>query len=141
MRRRVPYLLVGALAAACARGPVPPTPLDTKTDACSWCRMAVSDPRFAAQIAAPLVETRFFDELGCLRNYLDGGARLEPDAMIYVADHRTRAWISASSAVYTKVPGLATPMASGLVAHADAASRDADPEAAGGEAAALRGRP
>jgi copper chaperone NosL len=140
MRRNL-LVVVVAFAAACARGPVPPAPLDTRTDGCSWCRMAVSDARFAAQIAAPLEEPRFFDDLGCLRDYLEGGARLEPEAVVYVADHRTRAWIPASHAVYTKVPGLATPMASGLVAHADASSRDADPEAAGGRASSLEGLP
>jgi copper chaperone NosL len=51
-----------------------------------------------------------------------------------VADHRTRAWVPAAAAVFTRVPALQTPMGSHLVAHADAASRDADPDAAGGAA-------
>jgi copper chaperone NosL len=34
--------------------------------------------------------------------------------------------------VFTRVPGLATPMGSHVVAHADAASRDQDADARGG---------
>jgi len=50
-------------------------------------------------------------------------------AVLYVADHRTKAWIRADAAVFTAVASLATPMDSHLIAHADAASRDADPGA------------
>jgi copper chaperone NosL len=50
----------------------------------------------------------------------------------FVADHRTKSWVRADRAVYTRVPGLETPMGSHVIAHADAASRDQDPDAAGG---------
>jgi hypothetical protein len=49
-----------------------------------------------------------------------------------VADHQTRAWVRADGAVYTRIPGLATPMGSHLTAHASVASRDADPAVRGG---------
>ena len=49
-----------------------------------------------------------------------------------MADHRTGAWVRAETALYTKVASLETPMGSHLIAHADAASRDADPAARGG---------
>ena len=52
--------------------------------------------------------------------------------MVFVADHRTGEWVDARRAVFTRT-SIDTPMASGLVAHADAASRDADPAAAGGQ--------
>ena len=131
-RPAVPALLAAALLAGCSQGPPPPVSVDTRNDACSWCRMAVSDARFAAQIVAPGEEPRIFDDIGCLRSYVAAGAGIGKRALAYVADHRTRSWVPASRAVYTEVPGLATPMASGLVAHSDGASRDMDPDAAGG---------
>jgi copper chaperone NosL len=94
--------------------------------------MAVSDVRFAAQLAAPGEEARFFDDVGCLRDFLHEGGDLPPGTVAWVADHRTRAWVPAAAAVYTRVPSLQTPMGSHLVAHADTASRDADPDVAGG---------
>ncbi len=125
-------ILAALLAlAACSRGTPGPAPLDTRNDACAHCRMAVSDARFAAQLVAPGEEPRFFDDVGCLRDWL----RAHPDrparARAFVADHRTRAWVPAAAASYTSGPE--TPMSSRLVAHESAASRDADPAAAGGK--------
>lgn len=121
-----------ALAAGCARGPPGPAALDTRNDTCAHCRMAVSDARFAAQVVAPGEEPRFFDDVGCLRDWLRSGTPAPRGALAYVADHRTKAWVRAAAATYTRAPALQTPMGSHLVAHADAASRDADAAAAGG---------
>ena len=133
-------LAAAALAglAACSRGPVTPAALDTRNDSCGWCRMAVSDARFAAQLAAPAEEPRFFDDVGCLATFLKSGGAPARGQVAFVADHRTRAWVPAAAAVYTKKPGLATPMNSALIAHADAASRDADPDASGGTPVTIR---
>lgn len=113
-------------------GPSPPAELDTTNDQCRFCRMAVSDPRFSAQITAPSEEPLFFDDIGCLKAYLERGPSLSVGATAYVADHRTKEWILAGSALYVRNPSVETPMGSGLLAYADASSRDADPEAIGG---------
>jgi copper chaperone NosL len=91
-RARPAHLAVLALfLAACASGPPRPATLDTKNEQCATCRMAVSDARFAAQLVAPGEEPRFFDDLGCLRDWLTGGgaAKLAAGTIAYVADHRT----------------------------------------------------
>jgi copper chaperone NosL len=118
--------------AACSRGEAPPVAVDTRNDLCGWCRMPVSDARFAAQLVSPSEEPRLFDDIGCLATFLKSGGAPAKGQIAYVADHRTKAWVRASAAVYAKKPGLATPMGSGLIAHADEASRNADADAAGG---------
>ncbi len=123
---------ITALAIACAAGPPQPVPLDTKNTECAHCRMIASDVHFAAQIVAPGEEPKFFDDIGCLRDYLKASPALAKESVAYVADHRTAEWVPASGAVYTKVTGLSTPMDSGVIAHATAASRDADAAARGG---------
>ncbi len=130
--RALPVALLLAALAGCSRGPAAPIAVDTKNDRCAWCRMAVSDARFAAQLVSPSEEPRAFDDIGCLATFLKSGGAPAKGQVAYVADHRTKAWVRAAGAVYTKKPGLATPMGSGLVAHAEAASRDADAEAVGG---------
>lgn len=131
--RRSLLLAVLLAAAACApAGPPPPAPLDTANEACRHCRMMVSDARFAAQLVAPAEEPLFFDDIGCLRDFLSENPQPTAGFTAYVADHRTRAWVPADQAVYTRVERLSTPMDSHLIAHADAASRAADPDAAGG---------
>jgi copper chaperone NosL len=125
-------LALTTFLAACVSGPPEPATLDVKNDACAWCRMAVSEARSAGQLVAPSEEPKFFDDIGCLGQYVAGSKVLPRGAVAYVADHRTKAWIRADAAVYTSIASLATPMASHLMAHADAASRDADPDAGGG---------
>lgn len=129
---RVAVVACAVALTACRSGPPGPAPLDSRNEACTNCRMAVSDPQFAAQLVAPGEEPRFFDDLGCLRAWLGAQARLPRGAVAYVADHRTKAWVRAARATFSRVPALETPMASHLVAHADAASRDADPSARDG---------
>jgi len=119
--------LLATLAAACGGGAPEPAALDTRNEQCASCRMAVSDARFSSQLVAPGELPRFFDDLGCLADYLKAG-KAPAGAVAFAADHRTKAWIRADRAVYTRVPGLATPMGSHVIAHADAASRDADPD-------------
>ncbi len=136
MTRRVgvrALALLAALAAACGGGAPEPAALDTRNEQCASCRMAVSDARFASQLVAPGELPRFFDDLGCLADYLKAG-KAPAGAVAFVADHRTKAWVRADAAVFTRVPGLATPMGSHVIAHADAASRDADPDARTGQA-------
>ncbi len=112
-------------------GDLQPAPLDTRNEQCATCRMAVSTAVFAAQLVAPGENPRFFDDLGCLAGFLKAG-KAPARAVAFVADHRTKAWVRADRAVYTRVPGLETPMGSHVIAHADAGSRDSDPDARGG---------
>lgn len=124
-------------AASCARGRPGPAGLDPRNDLCASCRMPVSDRRLSAQVVQSGEEPKFFDDLGCLRGHLSGRA-LSPRAAIYVADHRTGAWVPAEAAVYTRCPAVSTPMGSHLLAHSDASSRDRDPAARGGEPVTMR---
>jgi copper chaperone NosL len=81
---------------------------------------------------APGEDPIFFDDIGCLADYLRQHSAQPARATIYVADHRTSEWAAATAAVFTRVAGLDTPMASHLIAHASPSSRDADPAARGG---------
>lgn len=116
--------LVAALGAGCTVTAPVPAALEAGEN-CAGCRMAVSDARLAGQIVAPGELPLFFDDLGCLGGYLSSG-RAAKGAVVFVADHRTKAWVPAAAAVFTRVSALATPMGSHLVAHASPASRDAD---------------
>jgi copper chaperone NosL len=116
---------------ACGAGAPEPAPLDTRNEQCASCRMAVSNARFSSQLVAPGELPRFFDDLGCLADFLKAG-KAPAGAVAFVADHRTKAWVRADRAVYTKVPGLETPMGSHVIAHADAASRNGDVDARAG---------
>lgn len=133
MRRLIVRHLIGPAVAcaalACRTGEAPPAALDTAHDACGYCRMVISDARFASQIVAPREEPTFFDDLGCLRKYLESAPPIAADARLYVADHRTKAWVSARQAVYGQA-SVTAPMGSPFLAWETPASRAADPDGA-----------
>jgi copper chaperone NosL len=129
--RALLVLALGAVTLACSRtGDPAPASLDTASETCRSCRMPVSDAKLAAQLVSPGEEPAFFDDIGCLRDFLKDrpGA---PGAIAWVADHRTGAWVRASAALYSRCPSVETPMGSHLLAHADLSSKDADATIAG----------
>lgn len=128
---RVAAALSFVLLAACGGGTDGPAPVDTKNDACAWCRMSVSDLRFAAQLTAPGHEPKLFDDAGCLRDWLKA-PREAAEWTAWLSDHRTKEWVKATDAVLVRDPAVQTPMNSGLVAWASAASRDQDLASKGG---------
>jgi len=125
---------VALLSLAACGGGTGPVTLDTHgAEVCASCRMSITSTKTAAQLVAPGEEPVFFDDLGCLRDYLGSHATPAP-AVTYIADHRTGTWVPGAEAVYARVPGVSTPMASHLLAWASDASRDADQVARGAEA-------
>lgn len=122
--------LLSLLALAACGGGDGPAPLDTKNEACAWCRMSVSDARFAAQLTAPGREPKFFDDLGCLRDWLKASREAGPWTA-WAADHRTKEWVRFPEAAFARSATAQTPMNSGLLAWASAASRAADPDSQG----------
>lgn len=133
--RFIPFLsltfFLGLGSWACANEAPKPEALHVHNESCAWCRMAISDHRLAAQLVAPNEETKFFDEIGCLRDYLAAQKELPDGALAYVTDHRTEQWIRADRAVYAKATGLDTPMGSHLIAHENITSWRQDPHAPG----------
>lgn len=125
------FVPICLFAAACGSVTLAPAAVRLGEDACAHCRMTLVSVRTAAQIVAPGEEPLMFDELGCLRDYI-GAHPVPAGARIYVADHRTGEWRDAASATFTRT-SITTPMSSGLIAHANAESRDADPDARGGQ--------
>ena len=131
--RAVALLMLATSLIACRASAAEPVAIDPAHDACAECRMLISDVHLAAQLVAPGEEPKLFDDIGCLRAYLKANTP-SPAAIAFVADHGSGAWVPAGAAVYTQSSARVTAMGSGILAHADAASRDRDPAAANGQA-------
>lgn len=138
MKPLLPLVFVFAALLPSCTGEAAPEALVQGRDPCASCRMPVSDLRFAAQITSPGELTLFFDDPGCLAEFVKGGQVKNGAAVAWVADHRTRAWVRADRAVYTRVKGLSTPMNHDLVTHETPASRDSDPETRAGQPVTLQ---
>lgn len=119
-------LVLIVLGAGCTRAGAKPEPLAVGQESCASCRMTVSQPEFASQLLVDGELPKFFDDLGCLQAYLTSTTPGPDGGVIFVTDHKTRAWVRAETAVFTRAPAVNTPMASHLVAHATTDSREAD---------------
>jgi len=113
--RRASVLLGGLLLpmfTGCSGSPDSgPVAVQWDRDTCDYCRMVISDVRYAAQVrGSPRGQVYRFDDIGCALNWLAAHPP-EHAAEIWVADHRHHhgvRWLDARIAHY--LSGQRTPM-------------------------------
>jgi len=95
-----------------------PREINFDRDICINCLMGLADATFSAQSIKMRNEVLWYDDLGCLIQYMDspdwekyGG----DEAVSYIADVETGEWIRVEEAWYSY--GIATPMGYGYAAH------------------------
>jgi copper chaperone NosL len=110
-------LILGAVV-ACTAGPPEPIEITLNEENCSFCRMAVSQREFAAQIVTVTGSFDTFDDIGCLRDWIEEHHPADT-AGIFVVDYEMGQWIDARTASYVLTKQLPTPMGSGLCAYQD----------------------
>jgi copper chaperone NosL len=112
-------LLVGcSLLAAC--GKTEPQPLElAPEDMCAFCRMAISEKRFAAELVTDDGDTFKFDDIGCMLDFSKGKQNLQPIAASFVVDFETHEWVRGDAAFYVHSAEFKTPMSHGIVAFKD----------------------
>lgn len=125
MLPRFIYLILLLLLTACSGDPeTGPKDVRWDRDACERCRMVVSAPDFAAEIRyfpeGKRSKVAKFDDIGCAVLWLkDKPWAQDEKTEIWVADHRSKAWINAKTATYVRKNS--TPMEYGLGAQSETA--------------------
>ena len=126
--RALEALAVLFCVAGCGGGALEPAELHLNEEACSLCRMAVSQKPFAAQAVARSGRTDFFDDIGCLVRWAPENAP-PGETALFVVDYETGAWLDAKKAHYVRGETLDTPMSSRLAAFGTQARAAAAAEA------------
>ncbi len=87
-------------------------------DMCERCKMAISERKYAVQVVNPKMgKTYKFDDIGCALLWFDDEhISWKDQAIIWITDAKTGAWIDARKAIYTD--DSITPMAFGFAAYA-----------------------
>lgn len=109
-------LIGGLLAVACggsAAADKPPS-ITYGRDTCDYCRMLISESRFASGLVDAKGNQRVFDDIGDMLAVLQQEG--VGDQRVWVHDYHTAEWIDGTAAAYAVTHDLVTPMGSGLVA-------------------------
>ncbi|HLN99975.1 MAG TPA: nitrous oxide reductase accessory protein NosL [Pyrinomonadaceae bacterium] len=88
-------------------------------DMCAYCKMAVSEKRYAAELIDAEGQLFKFDDIGCMTNFLKNRKSTPAIKAYFVMDFEERTWIKAADASYVHSPELSTPMNGGIIAFRD----------------------
>ena len=114
-------LIVGvAVLADCQKRAVEPVAIATE-DMCSYCKMAISERQYAAELIDRDGKPFKFDDIGCMLNFIKKGPPSVSASSFFVMDFDQRQWVKADSAYYVRSSELTTPMNGGIIAFNDLA--------------------
>ena len=94
-------------------------------DMCSFCRMSISEKRYAAELIDDDGQVFKFDEIGCLANFIKQKRNDVSIHASFVMDFDRREWLKAQDAIYVRSSEFKTPMNGGIVAFKEQSSADA----------------
>lgn len=111
------------LVAACGTGKIEPVSIEPG-DMCSFCRMAISERQFAAEIITDDERVFKFDDIGCLLRFQQATSDISTPAAIFVTDYDSKQWLLASDAFFVRSDTIKTPMGGGIIAFGNKARTD-----------------
>ncbi len=94
-------------------------------DMCSYCRMAISEKRVAAELIDSESQAFKFDDIGCMVNFVKNQKNSAKTVAYFVMDFENREWVKAESAFFVRSNEIRTPMNGGIIAFKDRAKAQA----------------
>jgi copper chaperone NosL len=90
-------------------------------DMCAYCKMAISEKRYAAELIDDEGQAFKFDDIGCMVNFIKSRKNTTRIVAHFVMDFDERQWTKAEDAYYVRSSELTTPMNGGIIAFKDQA--------------------
>lgn len=113
-------VIAGIFLASCQKRMIGPVAIAPE-DMCSFCKMAISEKRYAAEFIDSEGQPFKFDDIGCMVNFVKSKRNKDRIDAYFVMDFNDRQWLKAADAYYVRSAELKTPMAGGIVAFRDEA--------------------
>jgi copper chaperone NosL len=123
-RLRFAILLSALLLAGCATPKFEPVEIAAE-DMCAFCKMAISEKKYAAEFLNRDGDVFKFDDIGCMANYIVEKKAGDSIAAYYVVDFDSKQWLKAEEASLVASPNFHTPMGGGMVAFKDRSRAEA----------------
>ena len=111
------------MLASCVQVTVAPVAIEAD-DMCSFCRMSISEKRYAAELISNDGQVFKFDEIGCMANFIKQKKNNGDVHAAFVMDFDRREWLPAENAFYVRSSELKTPMNGGIVAFENQSSAE-----------------
>ncbi len=111
-----------------------PEPIRVGKDICAYCKMAIADPRFGAELVTRQGRVYKFDDIRCMTDYLKLHIETKEAATIYFTDFcGTHRLIPSVNSILLNSADLKAPMQGHLIAFSSLDSLDLAMGAYGGE--------
>jgi len=91
---------------------------------CAQCKMAISEKRYAAEMAGVDGNVMKFDNIDCMVRYGAAHGLKDEAAAWFVMDSDGKEWLDARQAFLVKSTSIPGPMGSGVLATRDSASAE-----------------
>lgn len=117
-------IATAVMLASCQKVTLVAVPIEAH-DMCSFCRMSISEARYAAELTDSDAEIFKFDDIGCMANFIKQKKGKASITATFVMDFDRREWLAAESAFYVRSSQFKTPMNGGIVAFKDQSSATA----------------
>jgi len=119
LRGKIKYIgMIGGILIVTACSNNKPRPINIGQDVCAYCKMGITDTRFASELITAKGKVYKFDSIECLASYyLEQDKNEMHNATLWVPDfNQPKEWISGKNAVYLKSDKIRSPMGLGLLA-------------------------
>lgn len=83
---------------------------------CAYCKMAISEKRYAAELIDSEGQAFKFDDIGCMVNFIKSKKNTTKIVAYFVMDFDERQWTKADDAYYVRSSEIPTPMNGGIIA-------------------------
>ena len=101
--------------ASCQKSATEPVAI-AQEDMCRYCKMAISEKRYAAEFIDRDGGAFKFDDIGCMIKFIKGQQNKDQIAAYFVMDFDERQWIKAADAYFVRSSEFKTPMDGSIVA-------------------------
>jgi len=108
-------VIAGIVLASCQKSMIGPVALAPE-DMCAYCKMAISEKRYAAELIDSEGQAFKFDDIGCMANFIKSKKNTTKIVAYFVMDFDERQWTKADDAYYVRSSELTTPMNGGVIA-------------------------
>jgi copper chaperone NosL len=111
-------LILSLLFASCTRNF---EPFEYGKEACSYCKMTIVDQRYASEMIDQKGKIFKFDDIACLKHYIDGSNIQEQGLKVFVSGYIDHKVLDAEKAIYLKDDYFKSPMKGNAAAFSNAA--------------------